>query len=101
MRLAAASWQSKNCSAVFSRQTVNFDTDVLRGGSAVLELAVLVLCCAVLCCPVISQLWTHGSLRSIWVLTSGEGRCCGVLCFHNSIQWVSEVKWLIGPVAMT
>ena len=40
MRLAAASWQSKNCFALFSLQTANFDKDVLRGGSAVLEWAV-------------------------------------------------------------
>ena len=41
MRLAAASWQSKNwLAALFSLQTANFDKDVLRGGSAVLEWAV-------------------------------------------------------------
>ena len=43
MCLAAASWQSENCLLRYSRsklQTANFDKDVLRGGSAVLEWAV-------------------------------------------------------------
>ena len=41
MRLAVASWQSKTCLLRYSPlQTANFDKDVLRGGTAVLEWAV-------------------------------------------------------------